>query len=75
MNKIVCISNIVGGNGRNGFAYAVLPITVGRVYDYIIEYSDCYYMIGDTGYKYDLSKELFVKLEDYRNNRLNELGV
>lgn len=67
--KIVCICNVVGGNNH------LLPITVGKVYDVVSEHSIYYHMTGDTGYRYDFSKDFFIKIEEYRDDKLKELGI
>ena len=63
--KAVCINN---GNG-------LLNLTVGKVYDYNHTLYDQYNIADDFGIMYYFNKKHFIGLEEYREQKLNELGL
>ena len=71
--KVICISNIIDGY--------VVDLLVGNVYD-VIEYDDnrkgvIYYQIktNDANEYAFYNIELFKRLDEFRNERLKELGI
>lgn len=76
LTKVVCMANDDGD----------LPLTINKIYD--IFYDDLsdkldklfseilyYQIIGDDDLIEIYSKSLFISLEEYRNNKLNNLGI
>ena len=71
--KIVCINNkpIPGsGSGKNQ------SLTEGKVYETYDrpDYNDVC-VINDKGNEVNYSSTRFIKLEDWRNKKLNQLGI
>lgn len=71
--KVICISNIIDGY--------VVDLVIGNVYD-VIEYDDnrkgvIYYQIktNDANEYAFYNIELFKRLDEFRNERLKELGI
>ena len=60
--KVVCIDNIGWKN-----------LTIGKIYDVIVEEEDCYYIINDKGQEDFFPKEWFKTLAKYRNEIINKL--
>lgn len=67
---IVCITNISEIDGK------IKPLTIGRHYK-VIEFSKFwgYSIINDNGYLESYQPFYFQKIDDYRNDRLNNLGI
>lgn len=65
---IVCINNRVL-NLMKPFD----NITIGKSYQVLYTYVDSYYLVSDYGEKLIYPKYLFITLEEYRNNKLNNI--
>lgn len=77
--KVVCVDNEI----HQGFKFTVTcngerfyfkhPLTIGSIYDVLGEYDKTYLILDDDicGSKYN--KTLFITLQEYRENILNNL--
>lgn len=68
--KIICIDNCSLEIGTTS------PITPGKIYESIETFSNKeYFITNDTGFKSWEQKENFITLEEFREQKLNELGL
>lgn len=65
--KLVCIDN------KN---YEIPFITIGKEYECIKEDNEYYYILeDDNNINIISSKHLFITLDEYRNKKLEEIGI
>jgi hypothetical protein len=70
--KVICIDNkIIGYDYKKIF----LPLTVGKAYEYAYEYDYSYIIKDDNGYINSFQKWFFMTLDEYRNQKLKEIGI
>ncbi len=73
--KVICINNTIG--------FSCAPLTIGKAYDvlnienyYTIRYSGIFYqLMGDNDVVKCYYKEWFITLEEYRDKKLEKLGI
>ena len=71
--KIVCISNVLDGE-------ILEDLIVGEVYEAIEDprytYNDVYHLVGEDPNEYTFySVKLFKRMDEMRDDKLNELGI
>lgn len=82
--KVVCINSFLLpklNTGRHshltvGKVYDVLKISHYNEYGFMVDYVTNeinYTIINDLGYEYRFSNNLFITLEEHRNNKLKEI--
>jgi hypothetical protein len=74
--KAICIRDTTFAlrNGVYDRASKVMGLTIGREYEVEDIYPDCYFIKTENRYsKYP--KAFFITLEEYRNQKLEELGI
>lgn len=63
--KVVCIDNI---NNQ-------LTLTIGKIYDAEGHDRDYYFIKSDIGHMILYPKNLFLTMNEYRNKKLEEIGI
>ena len=77
MKKVICINK----KGSSDTDY--IPLTIGKEYDAYLLFSfktdagthTYYRIIDDTGDTYSYSPDFFITLEEYRDKKLEEIGI
>ena len=64
--KVVCVHK----EGHN-CAY----VTIGKIYDLVYESRELYHLLSDDGIKRVVRKICFKPLDEYRNKKLEEIGI
>lgn len=73
MKKVICINNKKGSSDTD-----YIPLTIGKEYDaYLLFLGPYIYyrIIDDTGDTYSYSPDFFITLEEYRDKKLEEIGI
>lgn len=67
--RLICVNNIDDGH--------LTYLTIGKEYKclQIVNYENKYTIINDNHNVFWYSKSLFATIEEYRNKRLEELGI
>lgn len=65
--KVICVDNKCGEH--------LFSLTIGKEYYIIQVYWDYYRLRNDLGDFISYSKEFFMSIKEYRNRRLEEIGV
>lgn len=65
MKKVVCVDN----KRTNG---EIFPLTIGKVYEFN---GDTYHITCNNGEVFHLSSLRFVSLEEWREKKLEKLGI
>jgi hypothetical protein len=79
--KIICISDdntlIIGKKYSEAIdSYYEFNLTVGKVYEYFnIDNINWYQIIDDSGFKFYYPPCFFITIEDYRNKKLEDIGI
>lgn len=68
--KVVCVNEF-----NMGFLDEILCLTKGKEYDCVLVEGNYYLILLDNGYTRWFEKGLFLTLEEYRNRRLEEIGI
>lgn len=65
--KIICIKNKIEN--------ITWEITIGKVYESKIDKKNFYQIINERGAIFYYPKELFITMSEYRNHKLEEIGI
>ena len=68
--KVICI-----GNKNKKDAFIRFKLAIGKEYECIGEDESSYLILFKDRFKIWFSKEIFINISEYRNKRLEELGI
>jgi hypothetical protein len=73
--KVICISNKLKYTGITiGKEYEIIPELLSQISDFYIN-DDIYHIRNNNGFDFYYPKEYFITIEEYRDKKLNELGI
>jgi hypothetical protein len=74
--KVKCITNTYDGfKPTTKMAVAFPYLTVGKTYNVLADFGPTLAIITDNGQGHSLLKDLFITLDEYRQNQIKELGI